>query len=90
MAELSKADLGKRGNEETLVNKFFHVHGLEDIFLHKDGQFKPEALVIVEDGEEIDAYQSDENDRRDEALARVRRILERKNQKTKYYLSENS
>ena len=83
MAELSKADLGKRGNEETLVNKFFHVHGLEDTFLHKDGQFKPEALVIVEDGEEIDAYESDESDRRDEALARVRRILERKSGRDK-------
>ena len=77
MAELKKADLGKRGNEETLVNKFFHVHGLMDVFLHKDGQFKPEALIIVEDGEEIDVFESDEDDRRDEALARVRRIIER-------------
>ena len=77
MAELKKADLGKRGNEETLVNKFFHVHGLMDVFLHKDGQFKPEALIIVEDGEEIDVFESDEDDRRDEALARVRRVIER-------------
>ena len=77
MAELKKADLGKRGNEETLVNKFFHVHGLMDVFLHKDGQFKPEALVIVEDGEEVDVFESDEDDRRDEALARVRRVIER-------------
>ena len=55
MAELKKADLGKRGNEETLVNKFFHVQEtMMDVFLHKDGQFKPEALVIVEDlGEEV-------------------------------------
>ncbi len=75
MAELKKADLGKRGNEETLVNKFFHVHGLMDTFLHKDGQFKPTALVFVENGEEVEVFETDEMDRLDEALARVRKYM---------------
>lgn len=78
MAELSKADLTKRGNDENLVNKFFSKHNMNDTFLHKDGQFKPTALVIVEDGDEIDSFEPDEDDRLDEALARVRRIVERK------------
>lgn len=78
MAELSKGQLEKHGNVETLVNKFFSTHGLLDTFLHKDGQFKPHALVIVEDGKEIEAFESDEDDRIDEALARVKRIVERK------------
>jgi hypothetical protein len=78
MAQLSKADLGKRGNEETLINKFFHLHGLSEVFLHKDGQFKPIAMVFFEDGEEIEAYETDEPDRKDEALARIRRYMDRK------------
>ena len=52
MAELSKADLGKRGNEDTMVKKFLHMNGSVDTFLHKDGQFKPHAMVIVMDDEE--------------------------------------
>jgi hypothetical protein len=82
MAELSKADLGKRGNEETVVKKFLHMNGLNDIFLHKDGQFKPHALVVVQDDMEH-PFEYDEKDRYDELLARIRSVLERKNTKDK-------
>jgi len=82
MAELSKADLGKRGNEETIVKKFLHMNGVVDTFLHKDGQFKPHALVIVQDDEEY-PFENDEKDRYDELLARVRSVLERKNNRDK-------
>ena len=82
MAELSKADLGKRGNEETMVKKFLHMNGLMDTFLHKDGQFKPHAMVLVIDGEEH-PYENDEQDRYDELIARVRSVLERKNNRDK-------
>lgn len=78
MAELSKADLGKRGNEETLVDKFFGLNGLLDTLLHKDGQFKAEAMVFVEGGDQVEAFQQDEKNRRDEAVARVRQVVERK------------
>ena len=82
MAELSKADLGKRGNEETMVKKFFHMNGLMDTFLHKDGQFKPHAMVLIMDDEEH-PFEYDEKDRYDELVARVRSILERKNNRDK-------
>ena len=71
MAELSKADLGKRGNEETVAKKFLHMNGLMDTFLHKDGQFKPHALVFVMDDEEH-PFENDEKDRYDELVARMR------------------
>ena len=82
MAELKKADLGKRGNEETMVKKFLHMNGLMDTFLHKDGQFKPHAMVLVMNDEEH-PFENDENDRYDELIARVRSILERKNNRDK-------
>jgi hypothetical protein len=82
MAELSKKDLGKRGNEETIVKKFLHMDGLMDTFLHKDGQFKPHALVLVMDDEEH-PFESDEKDRYEELLSRIRSILERSNNKDK-------
>ena len=82
MAELSKADLGKRGNEDTIVKKFLHMGGLMDTFLHKDGQFKPHAMVLVMDDEEH-PFENDEKDRYEELLVRVRSILERKNNRDK-------
>lgn len=78
MAELSKADLDKRGNDEIIINKFFNQKNLIDIFLHKDGQFKPNAIVFVEDGDQIDSFEINENNRFDEALARVKRYSDRK------------
>ena len=86
MAELSKADLGKRGNEETIAKKFLHMSGLLDTFLHKDGQFKPHAMVFVIDGEEY-PFENDERDRYDELVARVRSVLDRKNNRDKILLT---
>ena len=82
MAELSKADLGKRGNEETIVDKFYGLNNLVNIFLHKDGQFKPYAIVVVQDDEEH-PYEADEKNTRNELLARIRSVIERKNNKDK-------
>jgi len=82
MAELSKADLGKRGNEETIVNKFLHMDNLVDTFLHKDGQFIPHAMVVVMDDEEH-PFENDEKNRYAELLARVRSVLDRKNNRDK-------
>ena len=53
-----------------------------DTFLHKDGQFKPHALVLVMDDEEH-PFESDEKDRYDELLARMRSILGRTNNRDK-------
>ena len=83
MAELSKSDLSKRGNDETLINKFFNQEGLKDTFLHKDGQFKPTAIVFQEDGDQIDAFEDNETNRLNEALSRVKNILERNNRSDK-------
>ena len=74
---LKKSDLTKRGNDENLVNKFFHQKGMMNIFLTDEGQFVPEALVIVIDGEEVDAYEADEIDRLQKALDQVKDILQR-------------
>ena len=82
MAELSKADLGKRGNEETIVKKFLHMDNLVDTFLHKDGQFIPHAMVVVMDDEEH-PFENDEKNRYAELLARVRSVLDRKNNRDK-------
>ncbi len=89
MAKLSKADLDKRGNDEIIINKFFNQKNLIDIFLHKDGQFKPNAIVFVEDGDQIDSFEINENNRFDEALARVKRYSDRKKILIKFYLLEN-
>ena len=77
MAELTKSDLSKRGNDETLINKFFGQQGLVDTFLHKDGQFKPTAIVFEENNNQIDAFEDNQNNRSSEALSRVKNILER-------------
>lgn len=74
---LSKATLGKRGNDENLVNKFFHREHMMNLFLHKEGQFTPEALVITIDGQEVEAYESDESDRWQEALTYIRNVVSR-------------
>ena len=34
MAELTKSDLSKRGNDETLINKFFGQQGLVLSLIH--------------------------------------------------------
>ena len=77
MAELTKSDLSKRGNDETLINKFFGQQGLVDTFLHKDGQFKPTAIVFQEDNNQVDEFEDNQSNRSGEALSRVKNILER-------------
>ena len=58
------------------------MNGLMDTFLHKNGQFKPHALVFVMDDEEH-PFENDEKDRYDELVARMRSVLERKNNRDK-------
>ena len=82
MAELSKADLSKRGNEETIAKKFFHMDNLMDTFLHKDGHFKPHAMVIVMDDEEH-PFEHDEKNRYKELLMRIKSVLDRSNSRDK-------
>ena len=77
--KITKDTLGKRGNDENLVNKFFHREHMMNQFLHKDGQFTPEALVITIDGDEVEAYEPDEGDRWEEALTYFRSVVSRKN-----------
>ena len=48
--QISKDTLSKRGNDENLVNKFFHREHMMNLFLNKEGQFTPEALVIKING----------------------------------------
>ena len=57
MANLTKADLGKRSNDETFLDKFFHKPGHMNIFSvkrtngkPKEGIFVPSALVFMVDG----------------------------------------
>ena len=76
MAELSKKQIAKDNRDITLVKKFLHMDGLMDTFLHKDGQFKPHAMVLIMDGEEH-PFEHDEDDRYDELIARIRSIIER-------------
>ena len=63
MANLTKADLGKRGNDEVILKKFFHMDNHMNIFAvkrkmgsPKEGQFIPTVMVFVVDGEETDAF----------------------------------
>ena len=76
MAELSKKQIAKDNRDVTLVKKFLHMDGFMDTFLHKDGQFKPHAMVLIMDGEEH-PFEHDEDDRYDELIARIRSIIER-------------
>jgi len=76
MAELSKKQIAKDNREVTLVKKFLHMNGLMDTFLHKEGQFKPHAMVLIMDGDEH-PFEHDEKDRYDELIARIRSIIER-------------
>mgnify|MGYP003115902071 CR=1 FL=1 len=74
---LKKADLGKRSNDENFVNKFFHQEGMMNEWRHEDGMFVPEALVIIQDGNEIQAYEPDEKEKISEALMYVKHMLSR-------------
>ncbi len=74
MANLKKDDLNKRKNDQTFVDKFFHLNDRMQEFRHEEGLFVPDSMVIQIDGEEVDAYEIGEDDRAGEALANVRRV----------------
>ena len=57
---LSKSQLLKRDNYETLLKKFFHLPGHMNVFTTTVGRFVPSALVIIEDGDETTAYEADQ------------------------------
>ena len=83
MAGLKKADLEKRGNDEILLKKFFHLPGHMNIFSvkrktgnPKEGQFVPEALVFKVGNEEIAAYETDLVSDFREIMARLRENIE--------------
>ena len=77
MANLKKDDLTKRGNDETLVDKFFGLNNKVQTFLAEDGQFQPAAMVLVEEGVEREAYEPHEKEKKPECLARIQAMLER-------------
>ena len=78
MASLKKDDLDKRGNDEVLLKKFFHLPGHMNIFSvkrntgdPKEGQFIPEALIFKVDNKEIAAFETDQVGDFKEILARL-------------------
>lgn len=80
MATLSKAQLKKRDNLETLCNKFFNLQGMENIFIGPDGQFHPAALIIETPSGEY-AYEPDDKTDKDIAMARLNEFMEAKGAK---------
>ena len=83
MASLKKDDLNKRGNDEILLKKFFHLPGHMNIFSvkrksgsPKEGQFVPEALVFKVDNDEIAAFETDQVSDFQEIMSRLRENIE--------------
>ena len=83
MAGLKKDDLNKRGNDEILLKKFFHLPGYMNIFSvkrktgnPKEGQFVPEALVFKVDNDEIAAFETDQVSDFKEIMSRLRENIE--------------
>ena len=83
MAGLKKDDLNKRGNDEILLKKFFHLPGYMNIFSvkrktgnPKEGQFVPEALVFKVDNDEIAAFETDQVSDFKEIMYRLRENIE--------------
>ena len=83
MAGLKKDDLNKRGNDEILLKKFFHLPGHMNIFSvkrktgnPKEGQFVPEALVFKVDNDEIAAFETDQVSDFKEIMSRLRENIE--------------
>ena len=85
-SNITKDTLKKRA-DETLVKKFFHQDGLMNIFACKtpsqEGQFIPEAMVFQVDGDEVAAFQSDQSEDYEEALARVQENMNLKGTRNK-------
>ena len=61
MASFISKDTLKKRADEILVKKFFALDGLMNVFSCKkpsqEGQFIPEAMVFMVDGDEIAAFQ---------------------------------
>jgi len=83
MASLKKDDLNKRGNDEILLKKFFHLPGHMNIFSvkrktgnPKEGQFVPEALVFKVDNDEVAAFETDQVSDFQEIMSRLRENIE--------------
>ena len=94
MANLTKADLGKRSNDETFLDKFFHKPGHMNIFSvkrkngkPKEGIFVPSALVFMVDGDEIVSFEPDQKSDYDEALARMQENMSLSGTKNKILLT---
>ena len=94
MANLTKADLGKRSNDETFLDKFFHKPGHMNIFSvkrkngkPKEGIFVPSALVFMVDGDEIVSFEPDQKSDYDEALARMQENMSLGGTKNKILLT---
>ena len=83
MANLTKSDLGKRGNEEIFLKKFFEMDHRMNLFnvkrkngKPKEGIFAPSYLVFKVDGDEVVSYLSDQSGDYQEALARMQENME--------------
>ena len=83
MANLTKSDLGKRGNEEIFLKKFFEMDDHMNLFNvkrkngnPKEGIFAPSYLVFKVDGDEVVSYLSDQSGDYQEALARMQENME--------------
>ena len=83
MANLTKSDLGKRGNEEIFLKKFFEMDDHMNLFnvkrkngKPKEGIFAPSYLVFKVDGDEVVSYLSDQSGDYQEALARMQENME--------------
>ena len=62
MAELSKADLGKRGNEDTMVKKFLHMGftRARRYANHRDGnKYAPDGSVLPQEPDALTCEKAD-------------------------------
>lgn len=75
MATLSKAQLKKRENLDILCSKFFNLNGYENSFVAPEGVFHPVALIIETTSGEY-AYETDEKDQKENAMARLYEFME--------------
>jgi len=79
MANLTKKDLLKvkkgQPNYQTLIEKFFHLNHKMQEFRHEEGIFIPDTMVIQINNEEVEAYQTNEQDKAPEVLAYIQRII---------------
>ena len=93
MASFISKDTLKKRADEILVKKFFALDGLMNVFSCKkpsqEGQFIPEAMVFMVDGDEIAAFQKDQKEDYEEALARVQENMNLSGQRNKILFTGN-